>query len=197
MCIAILILFNLLFMYQNPGSKPIVFFRSLFALFFLTFTALLFILSLIDHGDWTEEENSRNDPEQSFTLWVACTDFIILSFFFLPAYSLLKNVKYPIVNPDDRACINFCEVGLAVFTVIFLCRIIFNVLSYAGVNPLQNLIIEKNRDAEIPVVSVRIANFFGYFLFDFVPSALVMIAVRLFKRYDVLNENPYYTQYNQ
>ena len=193
MSLVILILFELLFSYQNPGTNAIKFFRYLFILFILTFTALVIALILIDDNSDTDTEGE--EPVRSLSLWVGCTDFILLIFFVVPASSLIKQVTYPIVQPEDRSCVNFCKFGVGVNTVVFLFRMVYNILTFFEANPVENWSNRMNRGVATPVAAVRVWNFFGNLLFDFVPCVLSMIAVRLFKEHDMLfEENPYYTR---
>lgn len=198
MCLVILILFDLLFTYQNPGTNAINFFRSLFLLFLATFVILGLALSLIDIND-----DDNTDPEMSLSLWVACTDLILMIFFVIPAWSLLKAVTYPMIQPEDRACVNFCRVGIFLNTFIFFLRMLFNFLHYIDQNPVQDWVVRMNREEAhynggkiyVPADGVRIYNFFYYLIFDFAPVVLSMIAVNLFKKHDLMfNENPYYTK---
>lgn len=197
MCFVILILFDLLFTYQNPGTNAITFFRSLFILFFLTFVALGIALSCID---WNSE--GRIDPEESLSFWVACTDLILFLFFIFPAINLLKDVMYPMVQPEDRNCVRFCQFGIGLNIFIFLFRMMFNFLHYIKLNPIQDWIVRENDECAvprddffIPSVGVRIWNFFYYLLCDLGPVVLAMIAVNLFKKHDMMfNENPYFTK---
>lgn len=197
MCLVILILFDLLFTYQNPGTNAINFFRSLFVLFIATFVILCIALSLID------KNVNDSDPEMSLSLWVACTDLILMIFFVIPAISLLKAVTYPMVQPEDRCCVNFCRFGIALNFVIFFARMLFNFLHYINQNKIQDWLVDDNQnnsrknsnDMFIPSPGVRVYNFFYYLLFDFAPAVLSMIAVNLFKKHDLMfNENPYYTK---
>ena len=197
MCLVILILFDLLFTYQNPGTNALPSFRSLVVLFLATFVALGVALSLIDLND------DNDDPEMSLSLWVACTDLILMIFFVIPAISLLKAVTYPMVQPEDKNCVNFCRFGIALNFLIFFLRMLFNFLHYIDVNPIQNWLVKGNvRNAVkvsdtiyVPSTNIRIYNFFYYLLFDFTPVVLSMIAVNLFKKHDLMfNENPYYTK---
>jgi hypothetical protein len=71
MCLVILILFELLFTYRNPGANAITFFRALYLLFLFTFVVLGIILSVVD----IEGQAGITD---SMTLWCACSDLICL-----------------------------------------------------------------------------------------------------------------------
>ncbi|OHT08021.1 hypothetical protein TRFO_23647 [Tritrichomonas foetus] len=198
MCLVILILFDLLFTYQNPGTNAINFFRSLFLLFLATFVALGVVLSIIDLNDET------TDPEMSLSLWVACTDFILMLFFVLPAVSLLRVVTYPMVQPEDKSCVMFCRLGIILNTTIFCLRMLYNFLHYIDFNPIQDWILSenannpgyaKNNNYFIPNTKVRIWSTCYYIIFDCVPCILAIFAVNMFKQHDMMfNENPYYTK---
>ena len=119
MCLVILILFDLLFTYRNPGTNAIIFFRSLFILFLFTFLTLGIVLSIVDL-------QNGSDPDASLSLWCACTDLILAIFFALPAFSLLDAVTYPMVQPEDVCCVNFCKVGILAYVIIFCLRMLYN-----------------------------------------------------------------------
>ena len=196
MCLVILILFDLLFSYQNPGSNATDFFKWLFILFLVTFVGLGIALSIIDMN----EESS--DPEMSLSLWACCTDIILMLFFVIPAWSLLKAVTFPMIQPEDQKCVHFSRFGIFLNSTIFFLRALFNFLHYIEQNPIQNWILNQNtnspdfnQDILIPNGNVRAWNFCYYFIFDFLPVVLAMIAVYLFKKHDMMfNENPYYTK---
>ena len=189
MCLVILILFDLLFTYRNPGTNAIVFFRSLFILFLLTFITLGIVLSVVDL-------ENESDPEESIALWCACTDLILAIFFVLPARSLLKAVTYPMVQPEDACCVNFCKVGILCYCAVFFIRMFYNGLHYFGWNPLQEwLNKELAKTPEIPTGGARAVTCCFWVLFDLVPSLFALSSVYLFKKHDMMfNENPYYTR---
>ena len=189
MCLVILILFDLLFTYRNPGTNAIVFFRSLFILFLLTFISLGVVLSVVDL-------ENESDPEESIALWCACTDIILAIFFWLPATSLLKAVTYPMVQPEDACCVNFCKVGIGLYVVVFGVRMFYNVTHYFGKNIVQEwLNKELAKTAEIPNTNARAFTCFFWALFDLVPTIFALTSVYLFKKHDMMfNENPYYTR---
>jgi hypothetical protein len=188
MCIVILILFDLLFTYRNPGMNAIVFFRSLFVLFLFTFVALGITLCYVDLGN-------EKDPDMSLSLWCACTDLVLVIFFVLPAKSLLEAVTYPMVQPDDAGCVSFCRVGLYLYTIIYSLRLLWNATHFFDINPIQSWITEKSHTSgDYAPGSVRAFTFFFMFIFDFLPSIFAIISVYLFKKHDIMfNENPYYT----
>lgn len=193
MCLVILILFDLLFTYRNPGTNAIFFFRSLFMIFLVTFLVIGLILCFLDvdgHGD---------DPEMSLTLWCACTDLVLALFFIFPALKLLEAVKYPMVQPEDRGCINFCTVSMWIYLTIFILRMIWNFTHFIDKNILIDFQIEdiKSKEPGVPT-RLRIMAFCFYFLFDLIPSSMSMVAVYLFKKHDMMfNENPYYTKQSE
>jgi hypothetical protein len=193
MCLSILILFELLFTYRNPGANAISFFRRLFMMFMVTFVLLGIAMSVVDVA------NDR-DGDESLLLWRACTDLIIAVFFALPAWSLLQAVTYPMVQPEDVGCVRACHIGIVVYVIVFLGRIAWNASHYFGFNAAQEWLLSDGavRDWDGPVqpsVGARIVNFACALIFDGVPSVLSMVAVYLFKKHDMMfDENPYYTQ---
>jgi hypothetical protein len=194
LCLSILILFEFLFPYRNPGPNAIQFFRLLFLLFVVTFVILGIVLSIVDVGN-------EKEADESFLLWCACSDLIIAIFFALPAWALLRAVTYPRVQPEDVACIRFCHVGIVVYVLLFAGRIAWNGTYYFGVNIAQNWLLSDNAvDHErgkyiMPSPAASCLNFFYVFLFDGVTSALAMITVYLCKKHDMMfDETPYSTR---
>ena len=188
MCLVIYILFDLLFKYDNPGKNAVRIFQCLFGLFYTCF----FILGV---GLCFVEIKRENDPDSTLSLWCGCSDLILLIFFVLPAVSLLKSVTYPMVQPDDVCCVNFCKVGIICYIIIYGLRCLWNILHYYDINGIVDW-FEKELDKteEIPNSKARTFTFFFFFLFDFVPSLLATISVYLFSEHDlVFNENPYFT----
>lgn len=188
MSLTILIIFDLLFTYRNPGSNAIRFFTSIFILIIVTFVCLGMTLALIDL--------ENDDSDISLSLWCACSDFIIACMFILPSRQLIKAVTYPIVQPEDKGCINFCTIGQYFVFFIFIGRMLWNFCHFFEINKLQDLVneqIEKSYDT--PTIGLRISNFFFYLLVDFVPSTLALITVCLIKKHDsMFNDNVYYTR---
>jgi hypothetical protein len=189
MCLVILILFDLLFTYRNPGHNAMLFFRTLFVLFLLTFVVLGGVLSVVN-------VRGEKDAYASLALWCACTDFILAIFFALPAKALLSAVTYPMVQPEDECCVSFCKLGIAVYVLLFGGRTLWNATHYFGGNVLQ-VWLDRQVSGGRPTPPARAINFLFIFFFDFMAAVLAMISVYLFKKHDVMfNENPYYTRQN-
>jgi hypothetical protein len=186
MCFVILILFELLFNYRNPGTNGIAFFRWLFCLFLLTFLILGITLSFVD---------LTKAADQALSLWCACTDLILAIFFTLPAISLLDAVTYPMVQPEDACCVNFCKVGILGYVCLFGGRMIWNGTLFFEVNYAYNWIMSQLTEDLMPTVRRRAIVFVWVFFFDFVTAVLGMVSVFLFKKHGMMfNENLYYTQ---
>jgi hypothetical protein len=189
MCFVILVLFNLLFTYRNPGANAMMFFRGLFFLFLLIFVVLGAVLSAIDVS--TEETIAP-----SLGLWCACTDLLLVVFFALPARALLDAVTYPMVQPEDTCCVSFCKVGIVLYVLLFAGRVLWNGTQYFNGNVVQDWLKKQVAGAR-PTTPARLINFFCIFLFDFAISVLAMTSVYLFKKHDMMfNENPYYSKQN-
>jgi hypothetical protein len=187
MCLVILILFELLFTYRNPGTNAIAFFRALFVLFLLTFVALGIVLCTLD-------VDNASDVDESLSLWSACTDLILALFFALPARALLEAVTYPMVQPEDACCVNFCKVGIALYVLLFGGRMIWNGTHYFHGNKAQDWLDRASVNGQ-STVARRVVMFLFVLFFDFGTSLLGMISVYLFKKHDMMfNENPYYTR---
>jgi amino acid transporter len=184
----ILILFELLFTYRDPGVNAVKFFKGLFTVFLFTFLVLGLIISLI-------ALRYKRDADRSNALWYACTDTVIAIFFTIASKALLGAVTYPMVQPQDVPCVNFCKVGIVVFVVLLSGRVIWNGTHYFGGNVMQDKLLEWTRPGtQLPDWRARTFIAVWYFIFDFLISVIVMIAVYLFKKHNMMfNENPYYT----
>jgi hypothetical protein len=186
MCFVILLLFELLFNYRNPGTNAIAFFRWLFFLFLVTFVALGVMLSFVDH---------TKTADQALSLWCACTDLILAIFFTLPAISLLGAVTYPTVQPEHACCVNFCKVGIVGYVCLFGGRMIWNGTLFFGINVAYDWIVSQFTEDRMPTVTRRAIAFVWVFFFDFVIAVLGMASVFLFKEHGMMfSENPYYTK---
>jgi hypothetical protein len=189
MCLAILILFELLFIYRNPGLGAVTFFRAFFVVFRVTYLALGLFVSFfgLRYADDADRSNSH---------WCACTDLVLAIFFAIAAKTLLDAVTYPMVQEEDVCCVNFCRVGIVVFVALLCARAIWNGTHFFGANVLQKLVLTWTvKDSQLPDGRARAFNAVFYFLFDGVTSLIAMIAVYLFKKHDMMfNENPYYTR---
>jgi hypothetical protein len=186
MCFVILNLFELLFNYRNPGTNGIAFFYAFFILFLVTFIILGISLTFVDR---------TNTPERALSLWGACTDLVLAIFFALPALSLLEAVTYPIVQPEDACCVNFCKVGIAMYVLLFIGRMIWNGTFFFGANSASDWLLSQVDEDGIPNGKRRGIWFVWVLLFDYGTSVLGMISVFLFKTHGMMfNENPYYTR---
>jgi hypothetical protein len=194
MCLMILILFNLLFAYRNPGEEAKFFFRSIFLIFFGTFiiVCIVMALSITDLTKTTTLEDIHGD--RNLGLWVGATDFVIAIFFALPALQLIKAVTFPVVQPEDKQCVMASKVGLWLFVAVFIGRMLWNVSHYYHGNVAEEFIGNKeNWMAGAKGGWVRVINFMFLMVFDIIPSLLVQIAVFMFDKHWLLfNQNPVY-----
>jgi hypothetical protein len=189
MCLVILLLFDLLFTYRNPGTNAMLFFRSLFLLFLVTFTVLGILLCVLDFS------SNKKDTDLSMSLWCACTDLVLAIFFALPARALLEAVNYPMVQKEDVCCVNFCKVGIVLYVLLFGGRMLWNGTHYFGANKLQDWIFNDVDVNGRPKTGARVINFLLFFFWDFVSSIMSMISVFLFKKHEIMfSENPYYNR---
>jgi hypothetical protein len=197
MCLVILILFELLFTYRDPGTNAIAFFRMLFILFLITFVILGVVLSIVDVA-------ASNDAGESLSLWSACTDMVLTIFFALPARSLLDVVTAPMRQMDDVRCIMLPRIGIWLYVVLFGGRAIWNGSHYFRINVVSSWLADHDGSAVVflpkenrlgPSWKARVVTFFFVLMFDFVTSLLAMASVYLFKKHDLMfAENPYYTR---
>ena len=114
----------------------------------------------------------------------------------MPAKSLLDAVTYPMVQPDDVCCVRFCSIGIVVYSVVYLLRLIWNASHFFDINPIQDWITkESSIKGDVLNQNIRTFVFFFVLFFDFIPSIFAIISVYLFKKHDMMfNENPYYTR---
>jgi hypothetical protein len=189
MCLVILILFDLLFTYRNPGSNAVTFFRYFFFLFLITFVGLGVCLSLLD---WSNDL----DPDISLSLWAACSDLILAIFIVLPSWKLIQVITYPQVRPEEKGCIKFCHLALGLYFGLMMGRVLWNATHYFGKNYAEKFLNKElgGRHGYL-VFSQRVVNFMFYLAFDWGTSLLALICVWLLKKHDLMfNENPYYTK---
>jgi hypothetical protein len=187
MCLVILILFDLLFAYRNPGMNAMFFFRSLLLLFLVLFMGLGILLCIFDSSQEIEE------ADLPMALWAACTDLVLAIFFALPARALLEAVTYPMVQQEDICCVNFCKVGIVIYVLLYGGRTVWNGTHYFGVNVAQKWVGNAVEPDGRPTPGARAVDFGFYFLFDLTPSVLSMISVYLFRKHEMMfSENPYY-----
>jgi hypothetical protein len=123
---------------------------------------------------------------------------VIAIFFAIASKALLDAVTYPMVQPENEACVSFCRVGIIVFVLLVSGRAIWNGTHYFGGNLLQDKLLQWTKPGtQLPDWRARTFNAVWYFIFDFLNSIIVMIAVYLFKKHDMMfNENPYYVRQN-
>jgi hypothetical protein len=153
----------------------------------VTFVALGTVLSTVDI-------DNSSDVDESLSLWCACTDLILALFFALPARALLEAVTYPMVQPEDACCVNFCKVGIAVYVLLFGGRMIWNGTHYFHGNKAQEWLDGASENGA-PTTARRAVMFLFVLFFDFGTSVLAMISVYLFRKHDMMfNQNPYYTR---
>jgi hypothetical protein len=122
---------------------------------------------------------------------------VIAIFFALPALQLIKAVTFPMVQPEDRRCVAASRFGLWLFVAVFLGRSLWAVTNYYHGNALENYKAKpENFGAKRPWP--RVIDFFFWFIFDIVPSAIVQIAVFMFEKHWLMfNANPSYTRIGQ
>jgi hypothetical protein len=186
MCLVILVLFDLLFTYRNPGPKAILFFRALFLLFLITFLILGAILSAITR--------TLSDPEASLTIWSASTDIVLAVFFAMPARSLLEAVADPSNRSEDFLCVNFCKVGIVLYVLLFAGRAIWSITYFWNLNLVQSWVNKHVLADGTPDGRARAINCAFDIVFDFVPAVLSMVTVTLIQNHKILfRENPYFS----
>jgi hypothetical protein len=195
MCLMILILFNLLFAYKNPGPEATTFFRVIFIIFLITFiiVCIVMALSITDLDNETTLDDIHGDS--NIGLWVGATDLVIAIFFALPALQVLKAATFPEVQPNERRCVMASKVGLWLFVAVFIGRMLWNVTHFYHGNVAEKFIGNRENWArEDKKGWVRVINVLFLIVFDIIPSVLVQIAVFMFdKHWLSFNQNPAYS----
>ena len=176
----ILILCNILFAYRNPGTKMIIFFKILFFIFLTAFLLMTIVFLIADSQD-------NNRLVRTMKLWHSCTDSLLCIFFAVPAVQLMKSVAdMTLLEVKDRKCIAFSTVGIAFFCFIFILRVIYNILGYFDVNPIEHFLNNEIEATDrIPSAAVRTFTVLYYFLFDFCAGCLGIGAVLLIEKKDL------------
>ncbi|KAK8885630.1 hypothetical protein M9Y10_041080 [Tritrichomonas musculus] len=168
----ILILCNILFTYRNPGTKMIIFFKMLFFIFLTAFLLIAVVISIANSKD-------QKAHDRTMKLWRACTDFLICFFFAGPAIQLVKEFAMKSINQkSSKKCLTLSTTGVAIFSFIFILRVLYNFLAYCDLNPIEHFIEDQIDEAErIPSVDARAFTVVYYFVFDFFAGCLGIAAV--------------------
>ncbi|OHT05022.1 hypothetical protein TRFO_27334 [Tritrichomonas foetus] len=175
----ILILCNILFAYRNPGTKMIIFFKMLFFIFQSAFLLIAVVVSIADAQD-------NKELVKTMKLWHSCTDFLICMFFAVPAVQLIKAIAVMSIVDKDRKCLGFSTAGIAVFCFIFILRVIYNILGYLDVNPIEHFLDQEIGKAErLPSAAARAFTVIYYLFFDFFAGCLGIAAVVLIEKKDL------------
>ncbi|OHT12142.1 hypothetical protein TRFO_03793 [Tritrichomonas foetus] len=196
MCLVILILFELLFTYRNPGTNIIIIFRWFIGVFLGTFLTLSVILSKCETSiDYSDDFNDQSEPDLSLSFWGACSDLILCLFFAFPAIKLINVVTTPMVPPENAKCVNFTKIGIVVYILLFLGRSIYSATHFFNINLIQKFLNEQLNSNESANLISRLISFFYYFFFELVPTVMAQIAVVLITSHQIMfSENPYYTR---
>lgn len=185
--LVILILFNLLFKYQRQEQQVISFVNFLF---FSTVFAFLILGIIFYFTDYLAQ--NFNDPDKSLSLWLACTDLILVVFFVFPANLVLKEYTSPMLNKEDVHCVRFCKCGIIIYCSIYGLRFLFHLTHYFNINPLYNGIIQDRKNSDFLTTRSRAIAFLFYFISELIPAGLSSITIFLFDKNDLLyDDNPY------
>jgi hypothetical protein len=179
-----LLTFQLLFTFRNPGAEAIGFFRILHFVFLCTFIGICVILSAVEIGD------DSSDADRPLSLWSGVVEFVCALFLVLPARALIHAITFPAVQKEDRACVGFGKVAIGLYAIVYFGRAIWNVTHYCGINALQTIVYQKPWHSS----GVRVFEFFFIFVFDVFPSSLAILTVSLLRKHDYLfNETVRYS----
>jgi hypothetical protein len=172
----ILLIFQLLFMFRNPGTEAVGVFQVLLAVSLITFVAISIILSYVGINEDTD------DADRPIALWAAMTMFVCGFFFILPARAVVRIVTYPAIQKEDKGCVTFCIVAIWLYGGLHVGRAVWNFTHYCGINYLQELVYRYSwKDP-----GVRAFNGIFLFLFDVLPASLAIAGVYLLRKHDML-----------
>ena len=180
--IVIIIVLDQLYQYQGIETTHSNFFKFLFVLYFIIF--LITGISASLYGD--AEIKGTNSL---MFLWHACSSLIITFFVFFPSKKLIKTISYPVVQPGNVVCVRVSTVFLYTFVILFILRILSNILTFAGVHPIARL--EKESDGTLGAVA-RAFYFFTNFLFDLIPALQACWIVYALFKHDLDFQNDYF-----
>jgi hypothetical protein len=184
-CSVVLLLFQLLFTFRNPGGEAVGFFQIVLFVFLFTFIAICVVLSIVEIGD------NSTDADRPFALWCGIVQFVCTFFFVLPARALIRAVTFPVVQKEDRGCVAFSKVAVVLYALVYCGRAIWNITHYFGINVLQTAVYEARWNAP----GVRAFSFLFAFLFDVLPSGLAIVSVFLLRKHDLLfSETVHFSQ---
>ena len=178
----ILIILDQLYQYQGIETNHSNFFKFLFVLFLLIF--LITGLSVSIYGD-AEIEGTNS----LIFLWHACSSLLITLFVFFPSKKLIKTVSYPVVQPGSVMCVRLSVIFLYTFMILFALRSLFNILTFAGVNPIDDL--AKEDDGTLGA-GARVFYFMTNFLFDVIPALQACWIVYSLFKHDLEFQNDYF-----
>jgi hypothetical protein len=172
--LAILILCELLFSYQDPGERKIVFFKVMFLIFLVAFVVIAIVVTVANIDD---------SPELTYSmaLWRASTNFVVLLFFAFPVYQLFRTVLDP-ESGDIRKYDTIAQYGVSFLILVICVRIVYDGLVYAEKNPVHDYLEGAGeKDVSKPSGGVRAIQFLSGFFVEILTNLLVVLAVRVLR----------------
>lgn len=184
----ILILCEILYLSFNPG-KPVTIFRIILYVFLSIFLITGVFLSVFVENNDEETENA----ESPMYLWTCCTNLICLIFITVPSVQLIRSYSYPFPQEEDRSCICTSWLGIIVFDILYIFRIVYNFLQYFNWNPITNIYNKHVFGKDGPTIGTRIYGFFFYLVLDILVIWMANATIlTLYRRHISSSREPYY-----
>ena len=190
MAILILILCELLYKYYNVPEKSEIFFRIIFLVFLFVFLVIGICFSVLI--DYPEDSSDVSSP---LYLWSSATNIVTLVFVLVPAVYVIRSVTNPVIQPEDRKCVDWSRAGIVIFSVMSIFRCLYNALQHFGKNPITNWFNNELFGDGAHAVSIRVYSFIFYSIFDLGTIWLANLAVyTCYKLSLKLSEDPFYAR---
>lgn len=183
----ILILCEIVYLLANPG-KSVTMLRIILYVFLAVFLITGIFLSIYIEN--TDDDGSAESP---LYLWTSCTNLISLLFITIPAYQLIQSYSFPFPQEEDKSCICTSKVGVIVFTILYLYRIVYNFLQYFNWNPISKIYNKDIFSEKGPSAGMRVYGFFFYLVLDIVVIWMANATVlTIYRRNASFSRDQYY-----
>jgi hypothetical protein len=190
MFLLILMIIELFFIYRNPGTRAVSFFRWLILIFLVVFILLGITIILCDPA------TGSDSADRPLALWCGCTDFVLCVGFACATYSLLQYISFAAIQMGSSACVNLVRLGIVIECIIFGIRATLEVLNYYQISPLENWMLtqlEKRGSDTFPNGRAGVIRVVVDLVCDFTPATLAVVAAYLITKQNMLfNDNPYF-----
>lgn len=183
----ILILCEIVYLLANPG-KSVTMLRILLYVFLSIFLITGICLSV-----FSDNIDENGNAESPIYLWTACTNLITLLFIAIPSIQLIHSYSFPFPQEEDKSCIRTSIIGVTIFIILYIFRILYNFLQYFDWNPISKIYNEQVFSDKGPSIGIRIYGFFFYVILDVVIIWMANAAIlTLYRRNLTLSRDQYY-----